>query len=140
MWRPITGQDVSIHDDLFGGFIQHSGTWSSWWSKGECELEIMGYGPKPSDIQRRTWSLIQPILDELLMIAIESLPPPPRGKLLSRMFSKPVEIDRVHLMMELCDDGSHVLQFRSNLVLDGYSFNALIEMKGDRVLLAEWSC
>ena len=74
-WIPIEGQEVSIHDDLFGGFIQHRGTWSSRWSKGECELEITGYGPKPSDIQRKTWGILQPILDNLLMVAIESLPP-----------------------------------------------------------------
>jgi hypothetical protein len=141
-WQPakwIDGEST-VHA-VFGEYHQFKGTWSSRWigSRGEM-LNIVGTGLRPSEGQTDTWMMVSSKLDEVIAIALKSLPPWPKKANHFVFFEKPLEIKSSTPTMELFDDGRYTFLFEANKKLDGYDTSGLVEMKQFQVLESEWSC
>jgi hypothetical protein len=141
-WRPAKWTDgESTADPVFGEYHLALNNWSSRWqnAKGDT-LTIIGSGHRPSKVQTDTWRQIGPRLDDIMRMAVLSLPPWPKKRGYFAFWEKPLEINVSTPTLELFDDGRYTLLFQTNKKLDDYDTCGLIEMKEFQIIESEWSC
>ena len=141
-WSPMVSGHKSISEQMFGYYQSFSHSWISDWSNGKSELRIFGSGNTPSEEQKRIWATILPQLDQIVELAIASLPPKPNRQRLFG-FLKPKDDVKIDLTkridLELFDDGSYELLIMTDLVVDAGEVGGFVKFDGDCVVEAGWS-
>ncbi len=141
-WTPMETGHNSISEQTFGYYLSFKHCWISDWSNGKSELRIGGTGDTPSEEQKRMWTSILPQFDQILELAIASLPPKPKRRRLFG-FLRPKDDVKIDLTKgidpELFDDGSYQLRIMTDLVVDAGEVGGFVKFDGDCVVEAGWS-
>ncbi|WP_442506131.1 hypothetical protein SH528x_004959 [Novipirellula sp. SH528] len=138
-WPDQSNSKVRTDHD-FGEFV-YSPTTDSWCSLWLIEgirphLSVVGYGPSPSELQKRIWAKLLPTLGPVVIEAISAIPLPPGPKRIASEY----DVDRL-VLSEVrfnLDSNAFDLFFDSN-VSDEIDLWPMVTFTNDTLEDAGWA-